>query len=156
MNVNVQLTPVPAPINIQLTSTGPRGAHAERTGSIQLHPSQPFFGFLSIGDSKGIARIPVEMNGMVLYALGAGVSTPSLSGQVTVSIRRVRAGIGVDMLSTAVSIDQGEYDSSTAAVQAVINSLNATVQTGDMIHFDVDSAGTGVLGLVVNFSFQQP
>ncbi len=153
MTVNVQLTPVPAPINIQLTSTGPRGAHAERTGSIQLSPSEAIFGTLSAGDSKGIARIPPEMNGMKLYAVGAGVSSPSVSGPVTVNIRRVRLGIGVDMLSTPITIDAGEYDSTTAAA-AVINGANAGVQTGDMLHFDVDSAGGNVLGLVVNFSFQ--
>lgn len=154
MNVNVQLTPVPAPINIQLTSTGPRGAHAERTGSIQLSPSEAIFGTLSTGDSKGVARIPVEMNGMVLYAVGAGVSVASSSGPVTVNIRRVRSGVGVDMLSTPITIDEGEYDSSTAAVAAVINAANAGVQTGDMLHFDVDSAGGNVLGLVVSFSFE--
>lgn len=154
MNVNVQLTPVPAPINIQLTSTGPRGAHAERTGSIQLSPSEAIFGTLSTGDSKGVARIPVEMNGMVLYAVGAGVSNPSSSGPVTVNIRRVRAGVGADMLTTPITIDANEYDSSTAAVAAVINAANAAVQTGDMLHFDVDAAGSGALGLVVSFSFE--
>lgn len=133
---------------------GPQGKSAERTGSIQLSSSEAIFGTLSAGDSKGVARIPVEMNGMVLYAVGAGVSAASSSGPVTVNIRRVRAGVGVDMLSTPITIDEGEYDSSKAAVEAVINPANATVQTGDMLHFDVDSAGGNVLGLVASFSFQ--
>lgn len=132
---------------------GPQGESAQRTGSIQLSPSEAIFGTLSTGDSKGVARIPVEMNGMELYAVGAGVSNPSSSGPVTVNIRRVRAGVGVDMLSTPITIDANEYDSSTAAA-AVINAANATVQTGDMLHFDVDAAGSGALGLVVSFSFQ--
>ena len=132
---------------------GPQGKSAERTGSIQLSPSEAIFGTLSAGDSKGVARIPPEMNGMKLYAVGAGVSSPSVSGPVTVNIRRVRLGVGVDMLSAPITIDANEYDSTTAAA-AVINPANATVQTGDMLHFDVDSAGGNVLGLVVNFSFQ--
>lgn len=132
---------------------GPQGKSAERTGSIQLFPSEAIFGTLSTGNSKGLARIPVEMNGMHLYAVGAGVSTPSASGPVTVNIRRVRAGVSVAMLSTPITIDQGEHDSTTAAA-AVINTANAAVQTGDMLHFDVQAAGAGVLGLVVSFSFQ--
>lgn len=132
---------------------GPQGESAQRTGSIQLSPSESIFGTLTTGDSKGVARIPVEMNTMVLYAVGAGVSTPSSSGPVTVNIRRVRAGVAVDMLSTPITIDANEYDSSTAAA-AVINGANAAVQTGDMLHFDVDAAGSGTLGLVVSFSFE--
>lgn len=142
-------------LTIQFTGVpGPQGESAQRTGSIQLSPSEAIFGTLSTGDSKGIARIPVEMNGMVLYAVGAGVSNPSSSGPVTVNIRRVRAGVGVDMLSTPITIEAGEYDSVTAAVPAVINTSNDDVLTGDMLHFDVDTAGSGVLGLVVSFSFQ--
>lgn len=133
---------------------GPQGESAQRTGSIQLSPSEAIFGTLSTGDSKGVARIPVEMNSMVMYAVGAGLSTPSSSGPVTVNIRRVRAGVAVDMLSTPITIDANEYDSSTAAVAAVINPTNAGVQTGDMLHFDVDAAGSGALGLVVSFSFE--
>lgn len=58
-------------------------------------------------------------------------------------------GTLVDVLSTAVTVDQGEWGSHTAATPPVVNAGNAGVQTGDVLRVDVDGAGTSVKGLVV-------
>lgn len=73
----------------------------------------------------------------------------ALATQVAVAVAPVRAGSPVDVLSTAVTVDQGEWGSHTAATPSVVNAGNAGVQTGDVLRVDVDTAGTGVKGLVV-------
>jgi hypothetical protein len=57
------------------------------------------------------------------------------------------------MLSTALTIDANETDSSTAAAAAVINTSNDDVATADRVFIDVDTAGTGAKGLNVTFTF---
>jgi hypothetical protein len=58
------------------------------------------------------------------------------------------------MLSTALTIDASETDSSTAAAAAVIDTVNDDVATGDQIRIDIDVAGTGAKGLMVEMQFQ--
>ena len=67
---------------------------------------------------------------------------------MTVQVARVRAGSPVDVLSTAVTVDQGEWGSH-GCDPPVVNAGNAGVQTGDVLRADVDGAGTSVKGLVV-------
>lgn len=132
---------------------GPPGESANRTGCVMVSGSESGALALSTGNSKAVVRVNADLNGMILSEVGAGVSAPSSSGVVTVQIRRLRNGTAVNMLSTVISIDASEYDSTTAASQAVINTANDDVQTGDMLHIDVTGAGTGVRGLVVSFGF---
>ena len=47
------------------------------------------------------------------------------------------------MLSTLLTIDAGENDSSTAATPAVINGSANTVNDGNVIRFDIDQIGSG-------------
>ena len=56
------------------------------------------------------------------------------------------------MLSTAITIDLNEKDSSTAATPHVIGANN-TVTTGDVIRIDVDAVATNTLGLEVRMVF---
>lgn len=133
--------------------SGPPGTAPERTGCVMMNPADNSIGSLTAGASKSVIRIPVELNGMRLYSVGASTSTPSSVGAISVQYRRVRAGVSVNMLTTPITIDVGEYDSTTA-VAPVINTANDDVLTGDQIHFDVVTAGSGSLGLVVSFSFQ--
>lgn len=132
---------------------GPQGVAPERTGCVMINPADGSTGNLSAGASKSVIRIPIELNGMRLYNVGACVTTPSSVGPITVQYRRVRAGVSVNMLTTLITIDAGEYDSNTSN-SPVIDTANDDVLTGDQIHFDVVTAGTGSLGLVVSFSFQ--
>lgn len=142
-------------VKVQVPTQGPRGAKGEadiRVGGVLL--GDPAAVSFTAGNSKAILRIPPELNGMELISLGAACSTAATSGVTTIQYRRVRAGSpDADMLSTPITIDANEIDSSTAATAAVINTTNAGVQTGDQIHFDVDTAGTGVLGVFVSFTF---
>ena len=60
------------------------------------------------------------------------------------------------MLSTVMTIDTTETDTSTAATPAVIDTANDDVATGDKISIDVDavSSGTAPKGLYVELIFQ--
>ena len=62
---------------------------------------------------------------------------------------------GVDMLSTLLTIDAGENDSSTAATPAVINGSANTVNTANVIRFDIDQIGstTAANGLELRLGF---
>ena len=132
--------------------TGPQGEADKRMGGVLL--SDPNAALFSAGNTKAFIRIPVELNGMSLVTVGASCSTAASSGLTTIQYRRVRAAVAdVDMLSTPITLDAGEIDSATAATPPVINAANRLVQTGDQIHFDVDTAGTGVLGVFVSFTF---
>jgi hypothetical protein len=109
---------------------------------------------LTTGDGKMYFTIPVELNGMDLVTVGAHVYTASSSGTPTVMIHNLTDT--VDMLSTAITIDANEKDSSTAATPAVIDTANDDVVTGDEIRIDVDAAGTGTAGLEVRLGFRTP
>ncbi len=62
-----------------------------------------------------------------------------------------------DMLTTKLTIDSGETDTSTAATAAVIDTANDDVATGDQIRIDVDAVSTtAAKGLIVELTFQLP
>lgn len=102
---------------------------------------------LTTGDGKGYFSIPADLSGKRIVAVGAHVYTASSSGAITVQIHSV--GDAADLLSTAITIDQSEKDSSTAATPAVINTSYDDVVTGDEFRVDIDGIGTGSAGLDV-------
>lgn len=115
------------------------------------------------GDGKGGAfTVQSTMNGMNLIGVSIAVFTTSSSGIVTVQVARGRqatptsAHTFVDMLTTKVTIDVGEYDSRTASTAYVIDTSNDDIATGDIIRFDVDVQGTGTQGLITGAIFQKP
>lgn len=113
----------------------------------------------AVGDGAGdvFFRIPTKLNGMNLVAVGAQVQTAGTTGTQDIQIARIRAGAAVDMLSTKMTIDSTEIDTSTAATPAVINGANDDVATGDQIRIDVDAVQTTpAKGLVVTMTFQLP
>ena len=57
-----------------------------------------------------------------------------------------------DMLSTPITIDLNEKDSSTAATPSVVGGNNG-VSTGDVIRIDVDAVATNTAGLEVRMVF---
>lgn len=103
------------------------------------------------GDGQFIFAIPADLNGVILSAVAAYVTTVSSSGLPNIQIRNVTTGH--DMLSTAITIDASEFTSYTAATPAVINASFQSVSTGDLIAVDVDGAGTGAKGLGVILTF---
>ena len=136
----------------------PRGLSESIYGrkSVAILVSDPNGTVLTTGDGKTYFRVHTDLSGMNLVGVAGSVSTVSSSGIVTVQVRRLRAGAPVDMLSTALSIDASEQDSSTAATAAVINASNDDLTTADQIYIDVDTAGTGTKGLCVTLIFQTP
>jgi hypothetical protein len=117
---------------------------------------------VTTGDGKAYFRIPAALNGTNLSDAAAVVLAKSTSGTPTIQIARGRqAAAGsahtfVDMLSTRITIDVNEFDSSTATAARVIDTANDDVLTGDLIRVDVDVAGTGTTGLWVNLRFLEP
>jgi len=102
---------------------------------------------LTTGDGKARLTIPVELNGFVISTVGCHVYTASTSGLPSIQLHNETDA--VDILTTNMTIDVNEIDTSTATTPSVINSSNATVSTADVIRVDVDASGTGTLGLEV-------
>jgi len=114
----------------------------------------------STGQGKIYFTIPPELNGAKLISAHAYCYTASSSGKPVLQVARGRraspnaAPTYNDMLSTRITIDVGEYSSTDASVQPVINTAYAHVATRDLIRVDVDEAGTGTKGLDVSLVFQ--
>lgn len=117
---------------------------------------------VTTGDGKRFFRIPAELNGMNLVSVGADVVVTSSSGLPTIQIARGRqsnptsAHSFVDMLSTRITIDVGQYDSKDATTPAVIDGSNDDVATGDILRIDYDVSGTGTIGTGVTLGFRLP
>lgn len=107
------------------------------------------------GDGKAFFRIPSVMNGWNLVGVAMNVYTAGTTNTTDVQIRNITQT--ADMLSTKLTIDSGETDSSTAATPAVIDTNNDDVATGDKIAIDVDAVHTtAAKGLFVELIFQLP
>jgi hypothetical protein len=105
-------------------------------------------------NDKGYARIPAKLNGGTLIAVAAMCVGASSSGAVTLNVKKSTAGGAfATMLSTNMTIDEGEIDTSTAAVPGAIGASN-TVATGDRIEVSVVDAGTGVTYCIAELTFR--
>lgn len=118
-----------------------------------------------VGDGKAYFRIPPALNGMNLVGVAANVYTAGTTNTTDVQIARCAAaasgnicsGTVADMLSTKITIDSGENDTTTAATTAVINTSNDDVVTGQVIRIDLDAISTTpAQGLLVTLTFQLP
>jgi hypothetical protein len=98
---------------------------------------------------KAYARIPVELNGAVLTSVGAMVKVASTSGNVVFTVKRG----STSMLTTNITVEAGEYDSTTAATQPVIDTANDDVSTADQIEVAVSSAGASVTYAAITLTF---
>jgi len=109
------------------------------------------------GDGAGSIfwRVPAVLNGYNLVAVAAQVQTAGTTGTVDIQVHNVTDT--ADMLSTVITIDSAEVDSSTAATPAVINGATDDVATADSIRVDVDAVHTTpAKGLLVELTFQLP
>ncbi len=95
---------------------------------------------ITTGTNKLTFRVP---NDFTLTDVRANLNTASSSGAVTVDINKN----GASVLSTKLTIDQGEKTSLSAATAAVISSDDFS--DDDEITIDIDNAGTGAIGLKV-------
>lgn len=107
---------------------------------------------LTIGDDAYRWRVPASINGWNLYSVAAGRKAGT--GTLTIQIRNVY--VGVDILSTKLTVDSGENDSSTAAVAAVINTANDGVGTGQYLAIDIVDPGINTYYAVVELVFAKP
>lgn len=121
-----------------------------RTAGILV--SDPAGDPFSTGDGQAYILIPLLVDLSNLIDAVISVSTTG-TGVTTVQLRRKRAGVDVDMLSTPLTIDSGEYTSLSAATPAVIDTANDDVQVGDLVLMDIDGAANGAKGLFVQMTF---
>lgn len=129
-------------------------APANDIAVITILVSDPSGAAITTGDGKAYWRVPDTLNGANLIKVAAHVTTVSSSGTPTVQIANVTDS--VDMLSTKITIDANEKDSSTATTPAVIDTTKDDVATADELRIDIDVAGTGAKGLIVEMQFQVP
>lgn len=128
------------------------GIHTVKVVGIQVVDSATA---TATGDGKAFLRIPVQLNGMNLTGVSASVYTAGTTGTTDIQIRNKTDS--QDMLSTKLTIDSGETDSSTAATAAVINTSYDDVATGDVLAIDVDAVSTtAAQGLYVELRFELP
>ena len=109
------------------------------------------------GNGKFYLHIPAGLNGMDLVEVHAKVITVGSGSTVSVQVHNLTDGS--DMLSTAVTIDDGELDSKDAAAAVAIDTGEDDVVTNDVIRIDVDGNGgdsTIAKGLIVTLGFRLP
>jgi hypothetical protein len=95
--------------------------------------------------------IPAVMNGWGLIAALASVHTKGVTGTTDVQIRRRRAGVDANMLSTLITIGDEFF-----ASDGIVYEANSDISTGDQIYVDVDAvhSGTAPNGLSVTLTFE--
>ena len=87
-------------------------------------------------DSVTPIVVPLAMNGMSLLWAECAVETAGTTNTMDIQIRKN----AVDLLTTKLTLDSGETNSSTAAAPLVIKSNGDEVlATGDVISFDFDA-----------------
>lgn len=111
---------------------------------------------LSVADGVFYFTAPPSIDGFELTACYAAVYTASSSGLPTIQIHNMDDGAGSDMLSTRITIDEGELNSFDPATPPVIDLDHCAIAKGDRIRIDVDVAGTGTKGLDIILVFTLP
>lgn len=97
---------------------------------------------LEAGTNVGYVRAP---RAFTITAIRASLLTPSSAGAVTIDVNKN----GATILSTKLTIDQGEPTSTTAAVPAVIS--DTAVADDDLLAIDIDAPGETAAGLILTF-----
>lgn len=107
---------------------------------------------------KNYIRIPAEMDLWYLAEVGAACSGSSYSGSPTFTVSKI-SGSSPDsattsMLSTNLTIGEGEFDSKDATVAAVISTTASSVRTGDRIKVATTASGSSVTFAGVELTFR--
>ena len=104
----------------------------------------------TVGNGITHVTIPSTLDGKNLSSAQAHVYTAGTGSTTTVQLHNLTDG--QDMLSTPITIDASEKDSSTAATPSVTGSYTG-VSTADVIRIDVDVVATNTLGLEIRMVF---
>ena len=104
----------------------------------------------TVGNGITHVTIPSTLDGKNLTSAQAHVYTAGTGSLNTIQLHNLTDG--QDMLSTPITIESGEKDSSTAATPSVTGSYTG-VSTADVIRIDVDIVATNTLGLEVRMIF---
>lgn len=86
--------------------------------------------------------VPSVLNGGVVTAAEAAISTAGTAGTIIMQLERDRGGTVRDVLSTRAIIDPTELSSYTGT-SGVINATYATLATGDWFNIVLDDHGGG-------------
>jgi hypothetical protein len=109
-----------------------------------------------VGDGITAVTIPATFDGLYLYSIGGHVYTAGTGATTDVQLYNLTTA--VDVLSTKLTIDAGETDSSTAATSVVINTSGDTnrVYTATVLRIDVDqiASSTAAKGLEIRMEFR--
>jgi hypothetical protein len=105
----------------------------------------------TVGNGITHVTIPSTLDGKNLFSAAAHVYTVGSGGSIT-TVQIHNLTDAQDILSTPITIDLNEKDSSTAATQPVISGNN-NVSTGDVLRIDVDAVATSTLGLEIRMVF---
>ena len=109
-----------------------------------------------VGDGITAITIPATFDGLYLYSIGGHVYTAAAGS--TTDVQLYNSTTSVDVLSTKLTIDASETDSSTAATPAVINSSGSInrVYTATVLRVDIDqiASGTAAKGLEIRMEFR--
>lgn len=149
----------------------------ERRRDVSGHYEIKLFGddeAVTVGDGRFSFEIPRNLDKARLRYVNAFVTTVSSSGLVTVQIHNVGTvadPISLDMLSVPITIDANEKSAEQAATEWVIKDTfddtlgdpsyseygfpyaDYTVFYRQHLRIDIDTAGTGAMGLGVMLGF---
>lgn len=111
---------------------------------------------ISVGDGRivfpPLGSIFASHNLTRVFASVTAATALGTTGTTTIQVHNLTDGS--DMLSTKLTIDAGERDSSTAATAAVINLSEDDVTINDLIRIDIDTTcSTPAKGLNVTLEF---
>jgi hypothetical protein len=109
---------------------------------------------LATGDGAIYVTIPEELNGYNLLAAHASVVTVSASGTPTYMVHNETDN--QDMLDVAITIDENEHTSYTAATPPSVDTDHDDVATGDILRIDKDVAGDAETDDCIILVFQLP
>jgi len=106
---------------------------------------------LSTGDGKDTFHVNKEIVGYRLVGVDASVDDPSSSSGI--SLQLYSANDSADLLSTPITIDSGDYTSTSASTPSVVTA-GTVLKSGDRLRADVDNDGNGASGLVYHLTIR--
>jgi len=94
----------------------------------------------AVGDGEAFFHLPPSFDGMNLVGIEGSVATAGTTGTMDIQIYNVTDT--TDVLSTKLTIDSAETQSTTAAADAVINAAEDDVDSHDVWRVDIDAVHT--------------